>query len=94
MMFRLPRIAADGLLRAYQLVLSPDHSFWAKRMYPHGYCRFSPTCSMYAREAITRFGVLRGGVLAGKRVIRCAPWNPGGYDPVPSAGRFSTRSRN
>jgi uncharacterized protein len=46
-------------------------------------CRFTPTCSEYAVEAIEKHGVLRGGTLAARRLIRCGPWHPGGYDPVP-----------
>ena len=46
-------------------------------------CRFYPTCSEYAIEAVQRHGALRGGWLAAKRVGRCHPFNPGGYDPVP-----------
>ena len=46
-------------------------------------CRFHPTCSEYAIEAVQRHGALRGGWLAAKRVGRCHPFNPGGYDPVP-----------
>ncbi len=46
-------------------------------------CRFYPTCSEYAIEAVERHGALRGGLLAAKRVVRCHPFNPGGYDPVP-----------
>ena len=46
-------------------------------------CRFHPTCSEYAIEAIERHGALRGGWMAAKRVGRCHPFNPGGYDPVP-----------
>lgn len=46
-------------------------------------CRFHPTCSEYAIEAIERYGALRGGWMAAKRVGRCHPFNPGGYDPVP-----------
>jgi len=46
-------------------------------------CRFFPTCSAYAVEAIDKFGLPKGLFLAVKRILRCNPWNPGGYDPVP-----------
>lgn len=65
---------AVGAIRLYQQTLS--------RITP-GHCRFHPTCSQYAVEAITRYGVWQGGGLAARRVLRCHPWNPGGYDPVP-----------
>lgn len=69
--------AARGLLmlvRAYQYVLSP---------YFGTQCRFSPTCSHYAVEALTRHGAVKGGYLTTRRLLRCHPWRPGGYDPVP-----------
>lgn len=47
-------------------------------------CRFVPTCSEYAAEAIEKHGVLRGGTLAVRRLVRCGPWHPGGFDPVPT----------
>jgi len=63
-----------GLIRLYQLTLSP--------LLPPS-CRFEPTCSRYAYTAIQRFGFVRGGWLALKRLSRCHPLHPGGYDPVP-----------
>jgi hypothetical protein len=62
------------LIRAYQYLISP--------VLPPS-CRFTPTCSQYAYEAISRYGVMRGGLMAIKRILRCHPFHPGGYDPVP-----------
>lgn len=73
--------AAIGL---YQRTLSPDHS-WVARLFPGGYCRFQPSCSMYTKAAVERRGVLRGLTLGGWRILRCNPWNPGGWDPVPES---------
>ena len=61
-------------IRGYQLALSP----WIGRA-----CRFEPTCSRYAVEAIERHGPLRGAWLAARRISRCHPWGRSGYDPVP-----------
>ena len=63
-----------GLIRLYQLLLSP-------LLGPR--CRFHPSCSHYAVEAIQRHGPVKGGYLSLRRVARCHPLNPGGYDPVP-----------
>ena len=70
------RTLAIFLIRVYQWTISP-------LLGPN--CRFYPSCSQYAAEAIGRFGVLRGAWLAVKRIGRCHPWHPGGYDPVPPA---------
>ncbi|MBL3570308.1 membrane protein insertion efficiency factor YidD [Rhodovulum sp. BSW8] len=61
-------------IRAYRLVLSPWIGF---------NCRYQPTCSAYALEALERHGALRGGALALWRILRCNPWGGCGYDPVP-----------
>ena len=67
-------LLAIGFVRFYQLVISP--------LFPPR-CRFQPTCSAYALEAIRLHGGLKGGWLAIKRVARCHPWGGNGYDPVP-----------
>ncbi len=71
----LPQTALLGVIRLYQLTLS--------RAMPINTCRFYPSCSRYGFEAIRRHGVVKGGVLAAWRVLRCNPFNPGGFDPVP-----------
>lgn len=61
------------LIRGYQLVISP---------YLPGSCRFYPTCSHYTLQAVNKYGVRKGLILGLKRIGRCHPFNPGGYDPV------------
>ncbi|MBS1213984.1 MAG: hypothetical protein H6R26_2601 [Proteobacteria bacterium] len=63
-----------ALIRGYQYAISP---LLGRN------CRYLPTCSEYAAEAVTKYGAIRGGWLGVKRVCRCHPWHPGGYDPVP-----------
>lgn len=75
-----PARVAAGLVRLYQIVLSPvKHALLG----PHAGCRFHPTCSHYAREALLRHGLFHGSWLALRRILRCHPWHPGGVDPVP-----------
>lgn len=70
-----PRWVLLLLIRLYQLTFS--------RLLPANTCRFYPTCSHYGYEAIYYYGALKGGWMALWRVLRCNPFNPGGYDPVP-----------
>lgn len=63
------------LIKIYRYLISP--------LFPQS-CRFTPTCSRYSIEAIERYGILKGMVLGMKRVLRCHPFHPGGYDPVPT----------
>ena len=62
------------LIRLYHLGISP---------YIGPHCRFTPTCSRYAYEAITKYGAVKGGYLAVRRLLKCHPFHEGGYDPVP-----------
>ena len=71
---RLATVAASGLIRIYQWLVSP--------LLPRA-CRFAPSCSEYAAEAIALHGVARGGWLALRRLLRCHPWGGDGFDPVP-----------
>ena len=71
-----PRMIPMGLIRAYQILVSPLLG---------GNCRYLPSCSQYAMEALDRHGLFRGGWLAVRRIGRCHPFRPGGYDPVPAS---------
>ena len=73
------KILLVGLIRGYRVLISP--------LIPPT-CRFYPTCSQYALQAVERFGALLGGWLAIRRVLRCHPFHPGGYDPVPTVAEL------
>lgn len=70
----MPRRFLVILIRGYQRFVSPALP---------ASCRFHPSCSQYALEAVTRYGAFRGGWLAVRRLARCHPFHPGGFDPVP-----------
>jgi putative membrane protein insertion efficiency factor len=70
-----PRMVLLSLIRLYQATFS--------RALPVDTCRFYPTCSHYGYQAIYKYGALKGGLMAFWRVLRCNPFNPGGFDPVP-----------
>ncbi|HEU4754383.1 MAG TPA: membrane protein insertion efficiency factor YidD [Armatimonadota bacterium] len=70
----LPRLAGWYLIRGYQRFISPA-------LPPS--CRFTPSCSQYTLEAVARYGLLKGSWLGFRRLLRCHPFHPGGYDPVP-----------
>src|SRR5689334_23620202 len=68
-----------GLLKAYRLLISPLYG---------NVCRYYPSCSAYALTAVQVHGAVKGSWLAGRRLLRCHPWAPGGYDPVPGTPEF------
>jgi putative membrane protein insertion efficiency factor len=71
-------------IKLYRLLISP--------LFPAS-CRFTPSCSHYAEEAIRRHGIARGSLLTVRRLLRCHPYHPGGNDPVPLARHESARTR-
>ncbi len=74
-LFTIPRWVLLALIRGYQASLS--------KTMPPNTCRFYPSCSHYGYQAIYKYGAIKGGWMAFTRVLRCNPFNPGGYDPVP-----------
>jgi uncharacterized protein len=72
-----------GLLKAYRAIISPLYG---------DVCRYYPSCSAYALEAVTRHGAARGTVLTVRRLVRCHPWAAGGLDPVPPARSSSAQA--
>ena len=82
MVAQLLKIPVLLLLKAYKRLISP---LLGQR------CRFYPSCSDYTMQAVERYGVLRGGWLGARRLIRCHPLNPGGHDPVPDQPHWHGR---
>ncbi|MRR30762.1 membrane protein insertion efficiency factor YidD [bacterium] len=74
-LFNLPRWILLLVIRGYQIVISPT--------LPPNTCRFFPTCSHYGYQAIYKYGAIKGGGMAIWRLLRCNPYNKGGFDPVP-----------
>ncbi|HEY7934153.1 MAG TPA: membrane protein insertion efficiency factor YidD [Solirubrobacteraceae bacterium] len=91
----LPQVASqtvtDRARRALRLIASLPVFFYQRVISPAlpQRCRYAPTCSRYATQAIQEYGILRGSVLAGWRLLRCNPWSRGGYDPVAAQRLFS-----
>jgi uncharacterized protein len=73
-----------GLLKAYRLLISPLYG---------NVCRYYPSCSAYALRAVSVHGAVKGSWLAARRLLRCHPWAPGGYDPVPGTPEFEEEQR-
>lgn len=80
------------LINIYQATLSPDHGLFGKIRHPYGYCKYYPSCSEYAKQAIAKHGIVKGISLAAWRIARCNPFTHGGYDPI--ANFRSIRARN
>jgi putative membrane protein insertion efficiency factor len=80
---KILRLIAVAPIRLYQIVFSP--ALGAR-------CKYYPSCSEYAAQAIQRFGILRGLILAGWRLLRCNPWSHGGFDPVEDQRLFRPRA--
>jgi putative membrane protein insertion efficiency factor len=81
----IPARLAERLVRGYQVVLSP----LLRCLGPYSGCRFAPSCSEYARQALLAHGLWRGAWMAAGRIARCQPFHPGGVDPVPQPGRYT-----
>ena len=79
-MVSLPARAVSGVIWVYQRSVSPAFVVLS----PTCGCRFAPTCSHYAREALREHGLLLGLALTARRLVKCGPWHPGGLDPVPA----------
>ncbi|MBI4276763.1 membrane protein insertion efficiency factor YidD [Candidatus Uhrbacteria bacterium] len=70
-----------AIISLYQKTVSPDHGLFRFR-YPYGFCRYAPSCSAYAHEAIRTRGVMKGILMVFWRILRCNPFSRGGFDPI------------
>ena len=77
----IPTFLTVMMIKVYQKTISFDHGLF-KFMYPNGYCKFYPSCSEYAVDALRKKGLMRGSFLVIKRLWRCNPWSEGGIDKV------------
>ncbi|OGJ50622.1 membrane protein insertion efficiency factor YidD [Candidatus Peregrinibacteria bacterium RIFOXYC2_FULL_33_13] len=77
--FSLPKDIALLLIRLYQKTISPDHGV-IKRLFPFGYCKYSPSCSQYTYLSIEKYGFMKGILKGTYRILRCNPWSKGGID--------------
>jgi len=71
------------LIKGYQKTKIFRSAFLKQLYLTDAVCRFRPTCSQYSYEAIQKYGIAKGSILSLKRIVRCHPWNKGGYDPIP-----------
>jgi putative membrane protein insertion efficiency factor len=78
---KIPRKLVGAVIKLYQLTLSPDHGL-ARGRYPAGFCRHYPSCSEYSRQAILKYGVVKGGWQGLRRIARCNPWVQPSVDPI------------
>lgn len=77
----LPVQLSKALIRFYQKTISLDHGV-LKSLYPYGYCKFYPTCSEYAVQALEKKGMIKGSFFIFRRLLRCHPWSQGGVDQI------------
>lgn len=75
------RFVAIFVIKLYQKTISFDHGMFRK-FYPNGFCKFYPTCSEYAVQAIDKKGLMHGSYLTMRRLVRCTPWSKGGIDEI------------
>ena len=80
-LIQVPARIGMGIIRLYQKTVSPDHGVFKAR-FPHGYCKFYPSCSEYGYQSLQKHGLIKGGAKTTWRILRCNPWTKGGVDVV------------